>query len=67
MTEPVKTIKQGHRYDLGGSDVIALNSGVEARVMHYRPEEPWHGLVEVVHVEQLVAKPMKYYHGEIPK
>ena len=67
MTETVKPIKQGHRYDLGGADVIALNSGMEARVMHYRPEEPWHGLVEVVRAEQLVAKPMKYYGGEIPK
>lgn len=67
MTETVKQIQQGHRYDLGGSDVIALNSGMEARVMHYRPNEPWHGLVEVASADQLVAKPMKYFHGEVPK
>jgi hypothetical protein len=60
-------IQQGHLYDLGGSNVVALDSGESARVMHFRPEEPWHGLVEVAHAHQLVAKPMKYFHGEVPK
>jgi hypothetical protein len=60
-------IKQGHRYSLGGSSVIALDSGPQARVMHFRPGEPWHGLVEVVSADQLVPEPMKYFHGEVPK
>jgi hypothetical protein len=63
----VTNIKQGHRYNLGGSSVIALNSGPQARVMHFRPGEPWHGLVEVANADQLVPEPMKYFHGEVPK
>ncbi|CAB5224372.1 hypothetical protein UFOVP393_64 [uncultured Caudovirales phage] len=67
MTKPDQLIKQGHRYKFGGSPVIALDSGDEVRVMHFCPEEPWHGLVEVAHSSQLTPEPMKYFHGEVPK
>lgn len=60
-------IKQGHSYSFNGSTVIALNSGTQAKVMHYRPDEPWHGMVEVADAHKLVALPMKYFHGETPK
>jgi hypothetical protein len=69
-TEAVRyaiSIKQGHHYSLSGSPVIALDTGTQARVMHFNPDEPWHGLVEVVDASQLVPEPMKYFRGEVPK
>ena len=60
-------IKQGHRYKLNGSSVVALDSGMQVRVMHFNPGEPWHGLVEAVQADQLKPEPMKYFHGELPK
>lgn len=67
MNESTKQAKQGHLYTFGGSQVIALDSGIDVRVMHFRPSEPWHGLVEVAQAEQLTPEPMKYFYGEIPK
>ena len=61
-------VQQGHKYLLSGSLVLALDSGVTVRVMHYRPGEPWHSLVESnISASQLLTQPMKYFHGEIPK
>ena len=59
--------QQGHRYSMGGVDVIALESGPIVRVGILSRGEPWFTRQERVSAEKLEPLPMVYFHGEVPK
>lgn len=59
--------KQGHRYQFGGVDVIALESGPIVKVGILSRGEPWFVRKELVSAERLEPVPMKYYAGEVPR
>ena len=58
--------KQGHRYQYGQVDVIALESGPTVKVGILSRGEPWFVGQERVSAERLLPVPMKYYGGEVP-
>lgn len=62
MTEAI----QGHRYSMGGVDVIALESGPVVRVGILSRGEPWFVGRDSVSAERLKPLPMAYFHGEVP-
>jgi hypothetical protein len=64
--KPIKTAQQGHRYNLHGQPVIALQSGVTVKVLHFDDQKPWIGWTEHVPAVLLVPQPMKYFSGQTP-
>ncbi len=59
--------KQGHRYDLLGQQVIALESGRCVEVAHIDHDQPWPLTnKKFVHCSQLKPLPMRYYKGQVP-
>lgn len=58
--------KQGHRYELQGVHVLALESGEAVRVARIEPERLWPlGEVRTVHATELIPLPMRYFYGEV--
>ncbi len=59
------TVRQGHRYSMGGVPVIALSDGEVVSVGEIG--EMWFTRVyQNVNAGDLIAQPMKYFGGEIP-
>jgi len=67
MTQHAAQANQGHRYQYGEKDVLAMQSGVVVEVREIDPNEPWLGKSWTVKASWLTPKPMKYYGGELPK
>lgn len=60
--------KQGHRYQLGDLQVLAMESGVVVSVREIDPGEPYPlGKSIVVKASWLRPLPMAYFCGETPK
>ncbi|SFB74432.1 hypothetical protein SAMN05216344_102192 [Polaromonas sp. OV174] len=60
------TAHQGHRYQLGIVDVLALSSGPRPRVARIDLTQPWPlGRPFHVNAEQLKLQPMRYFGGEV--
>lgn len=62
-------VTQGHRYAMGGYDVLALESGagaVRVSVIDHDLPYPLHA-AQWVHASQLKALPLRYFHGEVPR
>lgn len=63
------TITQGHRYAMGGYDVIALESGngaLRVSVIDHELPYPLHA-PQWVHASQLKPLPMRYFRGEVAR
>ena len=63
------TAQQGHRYALGGYDVLALESGhgcLKVAVIDHDQPYPLRA-PQWVHASQLTPLPMRYFHGATPK
>jgi len=59
------TVRQGHRYSMGGVPVIAMSSGDVVSVGEI--DDLWFARVyHNVRADDLIAQPMKYFGGEIP-
>jgi hypothetical protein len=63
----VKRAQQGHRYQLNGKPVLALESGLRVKVLFFDPANPLVGKLAKAFCSELVPQPMKYFHGEVPK
>ena len=61
----VREARQGHAYDYGGREVIALESGAAVRVAEI--EDGWLGRPYNVCASWLTALPMRYFHGQVPR
>ncbi len=60
--------RQGHRYELGDKQVLAMGSGVVIVVREIDQREAYPlGLPIVVKASWLKPLPMVYFHGEIPR
>ena len=58
---------QGHRYDLFGTDVLALESGEFVRVAKIDKSKPWPLTMEKkVYAHFLEPMPMVYFAGQVP-
>ena len=66
MTHSAKA-QQGHRYQYGDKDVLAMESGLVVEVREIDPKEPWLGRSWTVKASWLQPQPMRYFHGELPK
>lgn len=64
--EAPQIARQGHRYTFHGEPVIALQSGVTVKVLHFDDQKPWIGWTEYAPAVLLVPQPMKYHGGQIP-
>lgn len=62
----VLRMQQGHRYRLGNSDVIALESGGTGTVAELVKGQPWLGRKHHVDADMLQPLPMRYFHGQVP-
>lgn len=62
-----RTAQQGHKYRMGDREVIAMESGVVARVREINKDEPYPlGPSITVKASWLQPLPMKYYGNETP-
>lgn len=60
--------RQGHKYQFGDKQVIAMESGVVVQVRPLDHTEPYPlGSAMTVKASWLQPLPMKYFHGETPK
>jgi len=60
--------QQGHRYKLGDREVLAMESGITARVREIDEKEPYPlGPPITVKASWLQPVAMKYFGGETPK
>jgi hypothetical protein len=62
-----KPAQQGHRYELNGRAVLALESGPRVRVAELIPGQPWIGSIWRVRAVDLTPQPMVYFHNEVPR
>jgi len=65
-------IKQGHKYEYAGREVIAIEN-ISDGIVRVKPIEAdpfgaWTGLGRdwLVLADDLKALPMKYFHGQVP-
>lgn len=59
--------QQGHRYQLGNRQVLAMQSGHTVEVREINEDDAWPlGRREVVKASWMSALPMRYFHGQVP-
>jgi len=63
--EPVAVARQGHAYDHFGTRVLALSSGPRPSIRAI--EGLWLGPLREADAADLVALPMAYFHGQVPR
>lgn len=67
MTERATVAQQGHKYQLGDRQVLAMQSGVVVQVREIDQTEAYPlGKAITVKASWLKPLPMKYHGGQIP-
>lgn len=67
MTQHAHTASQGHRYQYGTLEVLAMQSGHVVIVRPINPAEPYPlGAPITVKASWLQPLAMRYFHGEVP-
>lgn len=63
-----EAMQQGHLYQHGANQVLALESGPKGKVMRVLKDAPWclQGSYQT-QAKWLTPLPMRYFHGATPK
>ncbi|CAN5297237.1 hypothetical protein BH10PSE16_BH10PSE16_01040 [soil metagenome] len=60
-------VQQGHKYQLGGTEVLALSGGLRPRVARIEKSQFWQlGHPFHVNATDLQPLPMAYFHNQVP-
>lgn len=59
--------QQGHTYDYQGGIVLVMEPGENPMVSYIDPSWEWCSPPFRVDGAELSPRPMKYFHGEVPK